>query len=143
MTVTLLLCLYVHVVPIGKQAFSFCLQLVIISKAHPHFFHEQCRTQLNSESSSYSVISRQIRLFGKGLWPLQSPDLTPVDSLLQDYLENSVYKTSTTSPNKLKDQITSQIAKIDQTMLKHVFVNLVKCLRLCKSVNRGHFQHLL
>ncbi len=72
-----------------------------------------------------------------------SPDLIPLDSFLRGYLKNSVCETSPASLNELKDRITVQIAKIFQTMLKCVFVNLVKRIYLCRSVNSGHFQHLL
>ncbi len=78
----------------------------------------------------------------KGLWPSRT-DLTPTDSFLWGYLNNSAYETSPASLNELKDRIMAQIAKIDQTMLKRVFVNLVKRIHLCKNVNGGHFQHLL
>lgn len=83
------------------------------------------------------------RLVGRGLWPARSPEMTPPDCFLWGYLKNSIYETSPASIDELKERITAQIAQIDRKMLKRVFVNLVKRIRLCKSVNGGHFQHLL
>ncbi|XKL67438.1 hypothetical protein PGB90_002929 [Kerria lacca] len=83
------------------------------------------------------------RLVGPGLWSARSPDLTPPDSFFWSYLKNSAYETSPISIDELKAQITAQMSHIDRKMLKRVFVNLVKRVRLCTDANGGHFQHLL
>lgn len=81
------------------------------------------------------------RLISTNLWPPQSPDLTPCDFFLWGYIKNNVYATSPRTLEELKARIVEEITKIDFSMLKRIFTNLLKRCNTCITANGQHFQH--
>ena len=78
-----------------------------------------------------------------GLWPPQSPDLTPPDFYLWGKLKGSVYGDNPRITDELKQKITSVIQNIQPDELERVFQNTQRRARLCLQVNGAHFQQLL
>ncbi len=79
------------------------------------------------------------------LWGLCSPrssDLTPPTSSLWNYID-CVFQVEPASIDHLKKLITNLIATINENMLKTVFFNISRCIKLCKEIGGGHIEHLL
>ncbi len=81
-------------------------------------------------------------LISTNLWPPSSPDLSPPDFFLWNYLKNRVYMAAPRNLEELKGNIAREIENIDKKTLEHVFLNLMKRCRICKANSGGHFQHL-
>ncbi len=54
-----------------------------------------------------------------------------------------MFQVEPASIDHLKELIANVIASIDQNMLKNVFLNMSRCIKLCKEVGGGHSEHLL
>ncbi len=63
--------------------------------------------------------------------------MTPPSFFLWYYLKNSVYINNLATLEELQTAITLQRAQIDTKMLKNVFVNMIKCVRMCKAAHSG------
>ncbi|KAK7603429.1 hypothetical protein V9T40_003428 [Parthenolecanium corni] len=83
------------------------------------------------------------RIISKGLWPLRSPDLNPLDFFLWGHLKNRVFRTPLGSMEDLKRRITEEINAITPAQLCDVFSNLIKRVALCKDQLGTHFQQFL
>ena len=83
------------------------------------------------------------RIISKNLWPPRSPDLTPPDFYLWGAMKNKIYCNNPRTINELKETITDYIQKVDNTVLKEVFRNMMTRATRCTEAGGGHFQHLL
>ena len=80
-------------------------------------------------------------IISKNLWP---PRLI---LCLQTYLwgatKNKIYCSNPCTINELKETITDYIQKVNDTVLKDVFRNMMTRATRCTEAGGGHFQHLL
>jgi predicted transcriptional regulator len=77
------------------------------------------------------------------LWPPRSPDLTPPDFFLWDYLKQIVYWNRPQTIEDLNQDIVVSISNISREALKKVVRNMVRRVKACYAENGGHFQYLL
>ncbi len=82
-------------------------------------------------------------IISKGTWPARSPDLTPPDFFLWEYLKNSVYLYKPTTVDELKTEIEAQIHNINENTCKREFQNMIRQLDACQAIGGGQFQHNL
>jgi hypothetical protein len=80
---------------------------------------------------------------GRGLWPPQSPDLTPPDFFMWGFLKDRIYSNNPWSLEKLKHNIEQTVANIGQETLRIVARNTLKRVDACLWERGGYFQHLL
>ena len=83
------------------------------------------------------------RIISKNLWPPRSSDLTPRDFYLWGTMKNKIYCSNPRTINELKETITDYIQKVDNTVLKDVFRNMMTRATRCTEASGGHFHHLL
>ena len=70
-------------------------------------------------------------IISKNLWPPRSPDLTPPDFYLWSAMKNKIYCSNPRTINELKETITNYIQKVDDTLLKDVFRNMMTRATRC------------
>ena len=58
-------------------------------------------------------------------------------------MKNKIYCSNPRTINELKETITDYIQKVDDTVLKDVFRNMMTHATRCTEAGGGHFQHLL
>jgi hypothetical protein len=83
------------------------------------------------------------RIISKNLWPPRSPDLTPTDFFLWDYLKETVYKKKPRTLVDLRRSTEEAVKKITAETLLRVSRNMRQRVNLCLLENGGHFQNLL
>lgn len=70
--------------------------------------------------------------------------MNPLDYFLWGHLKNTVYKTKPANIQELKDRITAEIRRIEQSgMLQNVLQSFKDRMACCIEVNGQHFEHLL
>ncbi len=69
------------------------------------------------------------------IWPSYSPDLSSPNYFQWLCLKNHIYITATVTIDDLRARIISEIATVTPEMLKHIFINLIKCAHPHKAVN--------
>ena len=67
----------------------------------------------------------------------------PLDFYLWGHLKSNVYKSPMKDIDELKMRINMEIKSISKETLYNVFLNVVKRMNLCISVDDDHFEHLL
>jgi hypothetical protein len=78
---------------------------------------------------------------GSTAWPLQSPDLTPLDFFPWGFVKDEVYiLPMPITLNNLKDRIRTSIAKIDQPLLQNVWHKVEYRLDVCRATNGAHIE---
>ena len=83
------------------------------------------------------------RNVSKNLWPPRSPDLTLPGFYLWGAMKNKIYWSNLRTINELKETITDYIRKVDNTVLKDVFRNMMTRATRCTEAGGVYFQHLL
>jgi hypothetical protein len=83
------------------------------------------------------------RIIPKGLWPPQSPGLTPPDFFPWGILKGRVYGNKPGTLQDLQNNIESEIQVITPETLHHTFRNMERRVQACLEAQGGHFQHLL
>ncbi len=83
---------------------------------------------VSTNTTSFIIKFFKERLISANLWPPHSPDLSPLDFFIWNYLKNRVYMTALRNLEELKGNIAGEIENIDQKTLKHVFLNLMKVM---------------
>ena len=63
--------------------------------------------------------------------------------IYDDTWKKEAYKSSTKDKDELQKQITMEIKLISKETLNNVFLNIVKRMNLCISVDGNHFQRLI
>ena len=76
-------------------------------------------------------------------WPPGSPDLTPSDFFLWEFVKDTIFVPSVPANlQELRDRITEAVALIDCDMLTHVWNELNYQLDVCHISQGGHIEHL-
>ena len=75
------------------------------------------------------------------LWPLNSPDLNPVDESVWGILQDKVYKTCMTDLDELKHRIRTEWAKLDHTVIAASVHQWHRRFSGCVKAGGGHFEH--
>jgi hypothetical protein len=83
------------------------------------------------------------RTVTKGLWPPRSPDLSTCDFYLRGCLKGKVYANNPKTLEDLKENIRTEIRRIDTAELHRVYDNMLQRAQKCIDVHGDHFQHLL
>ena len=79
-----------------------------------------------------------ISRFGDVDWPSRSPDLTPPDFFLWEYLKNRVYRNSPISLQDLRNKITAEIPDINVATLRTVMQAMLKKMQECLEAEGAH-----
>ncbi len=82
-------------------------------------------------------------LISTGLEPPNSADLSLLNFHLCGHLKDKVFGTASANIDELKARITKRINKIDSSMLKNVFSNLIKRCQACIQADERHFPQYL
>jgi hypothetical protein len=90
--------------------------------------------QQTTELLNQHFPGKWVGINGPTQWPPRSPDLTPPDFFLWDYLRDNVYNTNPQSIEILKDRIREEINNIPIVMCKNVCDDVSKRLEEC--INR-------
>jgi hypothetical protein len=101
-----------------------------------------CHTSCESLSRIHDVFTEE-RTVTKRLWPPRSPDLSTCDFYLWGYLKGKVYANNPKTLEDLKENIRTEIRRIDTAELHRVYDNMLHCAQKCIDVQGDHFQHLL
>ena len=83
------------------------------------------------------------RIISRDLWPRRSPDLSPPDFYLWDFLKDNVSSNNPHTLDELKQNIEDCISNITAATLKKVAYKVRKSVDACIENHGGHFQHLL
>ena len=67
----------------------------------------------------------------------------PLDFYLWVHLKSNVYKSPIKDGDELKIRINMEMKSISKGTLNNVFLNIVKRMNRCISVDGDHFEHLL
>ena len=67
----------------------------------------------------------------------------PTDFYLRGATKNKIYCSDPSAINELKETITDYVQKVDDTVLKDVFRNMMTRTAKCTVAGGGHFLHLL
>ena len=94
---------------------------------------------LLKDSFPNHLISR----FGDIRWPPRSPDLTPCDLLLWDYLKSRVYVTNPTNLQDLKNKIYHEIAALSPETLMKVMKTTKKRAISCRNIRGSNLRDII
>ena len=88
-------------------------------------FQQDGATYHTSQKSTSRIHERftKERTFSKGLWPPRSPDLTTCDFYLWSSLKSKVYANNPRTLEDLKDNIRTEILRVDAAELRKVYNN--------------------
>ncbi len=81
-------------------------------------------------------------IWGGGLWPRRSPNLTSLDFFLRGYIKDHVFQVAPASIDHLKELITDLMVTIDRNV-KKCFLDMSRCIKLCKEGRGSHIEYLL
>ena len=72
-----------------------------------------------------------------------SPDLTPCDLFLWEYIKDRVFVPPLlVSLNELKERITTAVESVDEDMLRSVWTELDHRIDICRVTKGSHIEHL-
>lgn len=77
------------------------------------------------------------------LWPLNSPDLNPVDYKIWGCMQERVYKKPICDMAELKQRLVKVWAALEQTIVDEAIDQWRKRLKACVKAKGQHFEHLL
>lgn len=82
-------------------------------------------------------------VWGKDVWPSNSPDLNPLDYSVWSILEKKVCSTRHATLESLKRSLAKAWDEITTEQLAAIVDNFPKRLKACIGAKGGHFEHLL
>ena len=121
----------------------FLTKLSDTDKRIGYFQQDGATAHISNASLTFLQTIFGSRIISKNLWPPRSPDLTPPDFYLWGAMKNKIYCSNPRTINELKETITDYIQKVDDTVLKDVFRNMMTRATRCTESGGSHFQHLL
>jgi hypothetical protein len=128
-----------HLVPQLKQKRCFSKAVFQQDGAPPHTAAET-KILLSSIFSDNRVISKAFPM----AWPAYSPDMTPCDFWLWNYVKTQVYADpQPTNLIDLKAKIKLVFKNIDVNILPSVIFDIIKRMTVCVNVNGAHLEHVL
>ena len=108
------------------------------------YFQQDGVTSHNSHASTAEIQSFfGDRVISQGLWPPCSPNPTPPDYFLWEYLKGIVFQNKPRTIDALKVNITEEIQAVTADVLARTFQNILRRVQSCLDTNGGHFQHML
>jgi len=96
------------------------------------------RNFLNTE-----FFNRWIGRRGQTEWPPHSPDLSPLDYFLWDYLKSKVYATKPRNLEELRQRLIEEAALIAPEFLRNAISSFYDRIAHCQTVNGTQFEHLI
>jgi hypothetical protein len=76
-------------------------------------------------------------------WPVRSPDLTPLDFFLWEYLKSKVYNNRLTNLEDLKQRIQHEIRLISPQTIQNIRNEFYNRLGYSQMLQGRHFEHLV
>ena len=77
------------------------------------------------------------------LWPLNSPDLNPVDYKIWSLVQEHVYQQPINNIDELRECIAAVWEAVDQRVIDAAIRQSRERLLACLKAKEGHFEHLL
>jgi len=77
------------------------------------------------------------------LWPVNSPDLNPVDYRIWSVVQQRVYQSRVHDTDELKQRLQQVWRNVDQSIIDNTIDEWRKRLRACMQANGGYFEHML
>ena len=91
----------------------------------------------------FLILSLKIPYSSVLKWPPQSPNLTPGDFFLWDYVRGLVYVPPLpTNVMELKQRISSALETVTEDMLQRIWDELGYCLDVCRVAEGTHIENL-
>ena len=119
----------------------------------PLHVHMNMWMQHDGEPPDYAICLRQVmneifdeKWIGRGdpvAWLPRSPDLTPPDYFLWDFVKERVMAVAPTTPDDMKERIRRACSEITPQMLAEVRLSFHQRINKCLQVKDHHFEHLL
>jgi len=122
------------------------LEDVVIPWSEKHFNGRRWTLQqdwapAHSAKSTFDFCkAHKIDVWGKDLWPSNSPDLNPMDFAIWSILEQKACATSHNSVESLKCALQKAWNEISAKTLATIVKNFHKRLQACVSAEGGHFE---
>ena len=108
------------------------------------FFFQQdgapSHTAMVMESLRSKFPGKLISRFGDFEWPSRSPDITPSDFFLWDYLKGKIYENNPRSLEDLRMNIRTGISMISSSVLVTVMESMTKRMQLCLEEEGKHLK---
>lgn len=114
------------------------LQIIFQQDGHPA--HTSC---LARNILYKKFPERWIGVHGPQEWPPRSPDLTPLDFVVWDFLRQKIYDTLPQNPEELKNKIRRACAEITPLILQKVRQNLMRRIAFCLEQDGNYIEHIL
>jgi hypothetical protein len=73
-------------------------------------------------------------------WPPRSPDLTPLDFFLWDYVNNIVYQEKIADLRTLRHRITEAVATVTEVTLVNTWREIEYRFDVCRATNGAHIE---
>ena len=73
-------------------------------------------------------------------WPPRSPDITPLDFLLWDYVKDRVYRTPVRDVETLQSRIIEVLAAVNEEMLENTWREIEHRLDILRATNGAHIE---
>ena len=80
---------------------------------------------------------------GPDLWPVNSPDLNPINNRIWGLIQESVYQTAIRDIDNLKQRLTCVWAELKQSVVDKAIEQWRPRLRACVRAKGQHFEQLL
>ena len=79
----------------------------------------------------------------KGMWPLNSTDLNPVDYGIWSVIQQRVYETRVHDIDELRQRLLHVWHGLEQSLIDDAVDQWPTCLCACVRANGGHFENTL
>lgn len=122
------------------------LEQLPVDLYHRMFFQQDGAPAHNarvvSDYLNHRFGERWIGTNGPVNWPARSPDLTPLDFFVWDFLKEKVYDRPIRNRNDLEEKVRTAVRMITPEILGNVMREIVERIYECLNQNGGHFEHL-
>jgi len=112
-----------------------------VDSGKPH----SARTEENIDLVDDLIVSQEDKpgFISPDLWPLNSPDLNPVDYRIWGLMQKRVYKTAAPDVSQLKQRLIDTWSSLSQDVIDDAIDQWRVRLRACVKAKGRHFEYLL
>ena len=108
------------------------------------FIFQQDSAPAHRVRDTINLLERDTTAFiSPDMWPLNSPDLNPVDYKVRGVMQHRVYQTEVKDLDDLKRRLIDVWAGIQQSLIDDAINQWRKRLRSCVRARGEHFEHSL
>jgi len=105
------------------------------------YFVQQNSAPAHRAHETIGMLRRETPAFmAAWVWPLNSPDLNPVDYRIWGVLQDRVYQTKIRDTEYLKERLVEEWSRFNQSIIDGAVSQWRACLRACVPAEGGHFE---